>query len=223
MALRRHVFNQQVTTVYFSAENNAFIGSPIWLDCVEVNDVTASEIMELVGQGYSLGADVNGNPVATPPVNPPVVNIADVFAKRLEKLNADYEVAFTLLRDTYPFSETTTWPIQSEEAIAYEVWRVGGRVGPAPSTPLLTGLTAERDVRGVGAGLEDLVNRVLNNTSIYIPAVSTMTAKRHAGEQSLTIAAMQNDLQTLNGITWDFSFTLSSEPTATAPANPEEM
>lgn len=209
--------------MYFSAENNAFIGSPIWPDCVEVSDVTASEIMELVGQGYSLEADENGQPVAVPPANPIPVDIGAVFTKRLESLNSDYEHAFNLLRDTYPFSETTTWPIQSNEATAYAAWRTAGRIGSPPETPLLTDLTVARDAVGVGAGLEDLVDRVLNNTGIYIPAVAVLTAKRHAAEQSLTIAKMQNDLALLKSITWEFSFVLSAEPTVVAPPPAEEM
>lgn len=212
-----------MTIVYFSAENNAFIGSSIWLDCVEVSDVTASEIMELVGQGYSLEADVNGYPLAVPPVNPTPVDIGVVFTKRLESLNSDYELAFNLLRDTYPFSETTTWPIQSNEATAYGAWRDAGRIGSPPLTPLLTDLTTARDTVGVGAGLEDLVDRVLNNTAIYIPTVAVLTAKRHSAEQNLTIAKMQNDLTALQAVTWEFSFALSAEPTVVAPPPSEEM
>jgi hypothetical protein len=209
--------------MFFSAENKSFIGSPIWPDCVEVSDVTAAEIMELVGKGYSLEADAAGLPVAISPGDLPAPDIRDRFDERLDTLNSDYEVAFSMLRDTYPLSETTTWTIQSDEAVAFDAWRTAGRIGSPPLTPLLTDLTAARGALGVGAGLEDLVNRVLNNTNIYIPAVAILTAKRHAAEQSLTIARMQNDFTALNAVTWEFSFSLIAEPTVVTPPPAEEI
>jgi hypothetical protein len=133
--------------------------------------------------------------------NPSTI-LQDAFKANLARCNSEYELAVEALRGTYPFSETTTWPIQLDESRLYGAWRDGGKVGPAPLTLFLSVLTAERDARGIGAGLEDLVDRVLTNNNLYSTEMARLTAIRHSTEFSMYMALNAGDLEALNAITW---------------------
>lgn len=191
--------------MFFSASNKAFINGPIWPDCVEVDIDVHNAIMAKLNKGYSLGADADGQPIAIEPPPAPEPTVEDLFKTQLRTLNSGYDVAVAILRGSYPFSETTTWPVQVAEAQVYDAWRKAGRNGEAPETPFLSDLTTQRDSRGVGAGLEDLIDRVLNNNSLYSPAVSYLTAVRHAAEQALRIAKASGDNAQIRAVVWDYS------------------
>lgn len=191
--------------MFFSAVNKAFINSAIWPDCVEVDADTHNAVMALLDKGYSLGAGENGQPIAIAPPPPPQITVDELFKLKLASLNAGYDTAVANLRGNYPFSETTTWPVQVAEAQTFDAWRKAGREGDAPVTPFLTDLTTQRTARGVGTGLEDLVDRVLNNNSLYSPALSYLTAIRHASEQAMTRAKVGEDREALEAVEWDYT------------------
>lgn len=191
--------------MFFSASNKAFINNPIWPDCIEVDGDTHNAIMAKLNKGYSLGADDKGLPIAIEPPPVPAPTLDEVFKLQLRSLNSGYDVAVALLRGSYPFSETTTWPVQVAEALTYDAWRKAGRVGTVPDTPFLSDLTEQRTARGVGAGLEDLIDRVLNNNSLYSPAISYLTAVRHAAEQALRAAQAAGNVADVKAVVWDYT------------------
>ena len=199
--------------MYFSASNNAFIDSEQWPDCLLVPDELHNQIIEQVRQGRILSSDVDGMPITLDPPPPPALTPTEQLLSHIANLNSDYERAFAQVRKTYPTSEATTWPVQLTEAREYDIWRQGGRVGDPPATPFLTTLTASRDALGVGAGLEDLVDRVLANNSIFEPAIGELTARRHRAELTMWAHFQNNDLASALAVTWDFSLALSGEPT----------
>lgn len=134
----------------------------------------------------------------------PAAIIQSLFKTKLEKCNYEYEAAVKLLRGTYPLSETTTWPVQLHEAQGYDEWREAGRVGDPPHTPFLIVLSAERDLRNVGSGLEDLVDRVLNNNNLYSAEMGRLTAIRHSCELGMYMLMQGGDYAGLNAFTWSY-------------------
>lgn len=203
--------------MYFSAINVAFINSPIWDDCVEVSDEVHNEIIVKLQEGYILAVGPGGGPIVLDPIPHEELSINQLFAFKINDLNEAYEQSFSILHETYPFSETTTWPVQVTEAYAYDAWRTNGAVSPAPQTPFLTDLSLQRDLRDVGAGLEDLVDRVLNNNAIFSPAVAALTAIRHKAEKDMTIAKLSNDYASLRDYTYTFDVELAETPSLVTP------
>lgn len=203
--------------MYFSANELAFINQPLWEDCVEVTDELHNQILAEIAQGRELSADENGMPITLAREPEPPATINERFLQRMKDLNLDYEHAVASLRDTYPMSEATTWPVQLAEAKLYRAWEDGGSVGDPPLTPFLTDLTSARSALGVGDGLADLVMRIFNNDAIYSPAIALLTAKRHAAEKAMTVAKYYNDLEALEAVTWLLNFDLLQQPTATQP------
>lgn len=200
--------------MYFSAAKLAFINLPdFWPDLIEVSDAVHNQILDEMSGGAVLSVDENGLPITIPAPSEPELSLEQLVSNKCFRLNSEYEEAVTQLRDTYPFAETTTWPVQIDEAKAYDAWRKAGREGTAPLTPFLSDLTAARTAQGVGDGLEDLINRVLANDSIYSPAISYLTATRHAAEKALLMAKSLNSMETVKSIMWSFSFDMPGEPT----------
>lgn len=199
--------------MFFSPSALGFFDSSVSEDCREVSNEVHNSVMDLVAQGKILSADENGNPITLDPPPPPELTPGEKIAAHIKKLNEEYEYAFAQVRSTYPLSEASTWPVQIKEALEYDKWRTEGRVGDAPLTPFLTDLTAKRDARGVGAGLEDLVDRVLANNSIFQPAITELTARRHEAEQAIWVHYQGGSLENALAVTWDFDLTLAAEPT----------
>lgn len=200
--------------MYFSAAKLAFINLPtIWPDVIEVSDALHNQIMDEVSSGAVLSVDENGLPVTIPKPPEPELSLEQLVSNTCFKLNTEYEEAVDKLRDTYPFAETTTWPVQIAEAKTYDAWRNAGSEGTAPLTPFLSDLTAARTAQGVGNGLVDLIDRVLANDSIYSPAIAYLTATRHATEKALLMAKSLGNIETVKTITWSFAFELPEEPT----------
>lgn len=193
--------------MYFSPSSLAFFDSQVLPDCRPTTDAVHNQIMDIVAQGGAIGVDENDDPVGIPPAAAPALTLATAFKQKLDNCNLDYDQAVNVLRGTYPFAETTTWPVQIKEAQSYDAWRIAGRVGDPPVTQFLSDLTAQRDARGIGAGLEDLVDRVLTNNNMYSPAMAQLTAARHSAEQALTVALTAEDMQAIQAVTWDFSLT----------------
>jgi len=129
--------------------------------------------------------------------------VVDMLASRLKTLNLDYGRAVASVRSTYPEEEISTWSFQLNEARVYDTWRQQGSEGSPPDTPFITALDASRTKRGVGNGLDDLVNRILRNELHYRMAMVELTAARHAAEQALEQAAVSG-LGDLMDVKWDF-------------------
>lgn len=196
--------------MYFSASRLGFFDQSLGSDFVEVSKDDHNRIMKKLSEGYTLGADEDGNPIAIAPPEVPEPSLEDLFKERLASLNADYEQAGSLIRGTYPITETSTWPVQLSEAKLYDVWRKAGKTGTAPETPFLTDLTTRRTAYSVGTGLEDLVDRILTNDALYSPAIAEVTAARHAAEQALGVAYAAEDTAALKAVTWNLVQNLAS-------------
>lgn len=191
--------------MYFSPSQLGFFDSPAFADCKQVSDEVHNAIMDVVSLGGQIAADENGDPVAVHPASAAPMTIQDVFDTKLKQCNAEYEQAVAALRGEYPFSETTTWPVQIKEAQEYAAWRAAGSVGNPPATPFLTDLSNERDARDVGAGLEDLVDRVIANNEVYGPEMARLTAIRHDAELELYTALSSNNQSAVEAVTWSYT------------------
>lgn len=134
----------------------------------------------------------------------PEETVAQAHAEMMMLLTADFTAAVKKLEGTYPPKETDTWTVQLTEAKAYDAWRQAGRVGDEPEIPFLRQMSEERTAFGVGAGLEDLVDRVLRNNDYYSPNMAKTVARRHAGEQALYIALQSGDAKTVRAVKWSF-------------------
>lgn len=191
--------------MFFSPSRLGFFLDPFGEDSVEVSNDVYHDAMDKLGKGYTLSADNSGQPVLNAPVvSEPTLDV--LFPQLVRTLNANYETAAAQLRGTYPFTETSTWPQQIDQAKAYDAWRKAGRDSATrPDVEFIEDLSNQRTAVGVGEGLDDLVDRILANNAMYSPAISELTATRHAAEQALTIAFMQKDLAALKAVKWDFT------------------
>lgn len=131
------------------------------------------------------------------------------FEEKLTLLNKDYECAVTYLKSTYPPSEVNTWAIQITEARAIFKWLEENptlTIDDMPSTvaPFLVTLSASRLALGYPNGLAHLAQRVIENNSLFTPALSQVTAIRHATERQMLLAVADEDLAALNAVTWSF-------------------
>lgn len=131
------------------------------------------------------------------------------FEEKLARLNKDYECAVTYLKSTYPPSEVNTWAIQITEARAIFKWLEENptlTIDDMPSTvaPFLVTLSASRLALGYPNGLAHLAQRVIENDSLFTPALSQVTAIRHASERQILLAVAAEDMTSLEAVTWSF-------------------
>jgi hypothetical protein len=195
----------------FSPSTKHFYDSDAIGDCVEVSDAVHNQVMEIVRTGGTIDINGEGGPIGVPAQTVPSLTPVQQMTVRLNNCNVEYEHRVATLRGTYPFAETTTWPVQIKESQEYTAWRAAGRIGNAPDTPFLSDLTVQRDLQGVGSGLEDLVDRVFANNEIYSPEISRLTAIRHAAEQALYVAAhVTGTFEAVDAVGW--SFNVNEEP-----------
>lgn len=197
---------------FFQPDEKAFnYGSSIWPVSVEVSDEVYAQLMTSLNNGYTLSVDVEGFPIAVAPTEPLPINIVDRFKERLSILNGDYESAVAYLKSTYPPSEVDTWTIQITEARAIYKWLEENptlTIDDMPDTvaPFLISLSASRIALGYPNGLEHLIQRVIENNALFTPALSQVTALRHATERQMLLAVGGEDLVALNSVTWTFPF-----------------
>lgn len=195
---------------FFHQDEKVFnYGSSIWPDAVEVSDEVYAQLMTAINNGYTLSVDVTGFPIAIAPTEPPSISITDRFKERLSVLNGDYENAVTYLKSTYPPSEVDTWTIQITEARAISKWLEENptlTIDDMPDTvaPFLISLSTSRIVLGYPNGLDHLVQRVIENNALFTPALSQVTALRHATERQMLLAIAADDLAAMNAVTWSF-------------------
>lgn len=207
--------------MYFSAIELAFINRPdVWPDSVAVSDELHNQIVAEMAAGRVLAVDGQGQPTTNAAPPEPELPIEQLVSNTIYRLNGEYEAAVTKLRGNYPAGEITTWPVQIAEAKAYDDWRKAGSNGTAPLTPFLTDLNNARTAKGVGEGLVDLIDRVLANDSIYSPAISYLTAVRHAAEKDLLMAKEIGTREDVLAVTWSFALELPEQPTG---GQPEEV
>lgn len=198
--------------MYFSAATVAFSDMPTWADSVEVTDVLYNQILDQLLAGRKLAADVTGLPITLDPPSSIEPTKQEVLTARIKQLNVAYTSAVAALRDTFPRDETSTWPVQLEEARRYRKWEdevasVGiEAAGPEPIVQFLTDLSTNRDLLGVGAGLSDLVSRILYNNTLYSPAMGFLTARRHSAEQRMYVAFNTGGVPEIEAVTWDFTY-----------------
>ena len=191
--------------MYFSPSQKGFFSDVAFPDCFEVSRDIHNTVMDKVREGKVIDVDVDGYPIAVDPAKPVVVETIDsVYNARLNKLNEAYETAAAKLKYTYPTTETDTWYMQLNEAVAYKTWQQGGSVGQPPATPFLTILLAGRQEGGVPGDMADLVARVLGLNGIYIPLLAQITAIRHVADKALKAAKAVGDIPALKLVTWDF-------------------
>lgn len=195
--------------MYYSPSRKALFAEPFGEDNIEISGAVFNALLEKINLGWTLDLNDQGQPVAVePPPPPPVVETVDqVFQAHLDAMNHDYEVAAKRLRGNYPQTETSTWIEQLSLAEAYDAWRQNGRVGDPPKMKFVGDLNTSRTNYKVGDGIEDLVDRILANNTVYSPAVAELTGRRHAGEQALRIAQYQQSIEGLKAVTWDFDLT----------------
>lgn len=115
------------------------------------------------------------------------------------RLNDDFEAAMADLQKPWPDAEAQTWTFQAEEA---RQW-IAAPADAKPATPFLSSLHAQREALGWEGTLEDLVKRVIHNTTVYTAATASLIGRRHVAEAAIKVA------EDPASVTWDFNL---SEP-----------
>ncbi len=194
---------------YYCPDKKEFYNFILHPDCKEITAERFSTIREKLKEGYVLSTDKSGMPVVIKP--PPAIvvppTIEEIYKTRVTQLNQEYEGICALIRGDYPVTETSTWPVQLSEAVAYKKWLASGSKPPQPVMYLLNALSEERDKVNVGKGLEDLADRVINNANLYNKMIAKATSLRHEAEKKLTGCLEANDLENMIRIKWDLKDT----------------
>lgn len=110
-------------------------------------------------------------------------------------LNDDFNEAMATLHEGWPDYEVQTWTVQAEEAKSW----LSVPEDNKPEIPFLTNLHEQRKSLGWEGSLEDLVNRVMQNTIAYTAATASLIARRHVAEKQI------EDAEDPSTVTWDFS------------------
>lgn len=117
------------------------------------------------------------------------------------KLNSDFAIAMAALHKGWPDYEIQTWTVQAEEARQWMAAQPDAR----PLVPFLSSLHAQREAMGWEGTLEELVERVIQNTDAYTTATASLIGRRHVVERAIEAA------EDPSSITWDFSFSPPTE------------
>ncbi|OLU23887.1 hypothetical protein [Pseudomonas sp. PA27(2017)] len=128
-------------------------------------------------------------------------DVADTKAQAIKRLNEDFAAAMAALHDGWPDYEIQTWTVQAEEA---RQW-MAAKADAKPVVPFLSSLHTQREAMGWEGTLENLVERVLQNTNAYTAATASLIGRRHVAERAIDAA------EDPSSITWDFVFSAPTE------------
>ncbi len=120
---------------------------------------------------------------------------ADFKKSFINNLNEDFNRAMVGLHNGWPDYEIQTWTVQAEEAKSW----LSASEHNKPEIPFLTNLHEKRKALGWEGTLEDLVNRVMQNTIAYTTATASLIARRHVAEKQI------EEAEDPSTVTWDFS------------------
>lgn len=193
------------SSMFFKPSNKQFYSFRIDETVYEITALSFQNIMKGIKEGGILKVAEDGSPyiVNRPPVK---ISLEEILSNQLHELTTRYEEVCDHIRGTYPSTETGTWPVQLSEAIAYKQWVANGSIPEdKPVFILIEALSNERDLRGVGDGLEDLSTRIINNALFYNEAIAKATAIRHALEKQILLHYNNEDESKLKNIYIDFS------------------
>lgn len=107
---------------------------------------------------------------------------------KLAEINTAFTQAAAALTDGYPESERLTWPVQQQEALAWEA-------DPDAPTPYLDGLAAAR-----GITPEEMREKTLQQTQLFMLASQQLVGKRQRLRDLVYEAETPEDL---DQIQWD--------------------
>lgn len=116
-------------------------------------------------------------------------------ADRKAELNFEFGTAMAALHEGWPDYEIQTWTVQAEEA---RQW-ITAKPDAKPLVPFLSSLHAQREAMGWEGTLEELVERVIQNTNAYTAATASLIGQRHVAERAIDAA------DDPSSITWEFS------------------
>jgi len=128
-------------------------------------------------------------------------DVADTKAQAIKRLNDDFAAAMAALHDGWPDYEIQTWTVQAEEA---RQW-MAAKPDAKPVVPFLSSLHAQREAMGWEGTLEELVERVIQNTNAYTAATASLIGRRHVAERAIDAA------DDPSSIAWEFSLPTTTE------------
>lgn len=187
---------------YFSPDRLAFYDTMI-PGSYKIDSTLAQGIISRLRLGHQLKINPQGQPYTVVPKHFQS-DIGLLYQYKIETLNSDYEVACDILRGEYPPTETVSFSLQLLEAVQYKHWMMSDRTGPEPLLFYIDKLSDSRTQRGVGEGLEDLVNRILYNSTVYNTGMGMLTAYRHSLEKELKVLHAARKPVLLETKSWDF-------------------
>lgn len=109
-------------------------------------------------------------------------------AAKLSAINTDFGKAAKALTDGYPEAERLTWPVQQQEAMAWEL-------DSSALTPYLDGLSVAR-----GITPEQMRQKTLEQTQLFMSASQQLVGKRQRLRDLVHEAQSPGDL---DAIQWD--------------------
>ncbi len=141
---------------------------------------TSETVLGLSLETLIIGTDTDAEVLAAFP---------DLVAQKADKLRATGSIKLTELNGLaggYFKEERETWYVQKAETEAYLSWVADGSVGDAPSTPMLSGIVANRpDLTSVA----DIASLVDENTTLLEAASGVILGKQQAALVSVYTAA----------------------------------
>lgn len=119
---------------------------------------------------------------------PPEPTLEDLRAAKINEINTAFTQAAAALTAGYPESERLTWPVQQQEALAWEA-------DPDAPTPYLDGLAAAR-----GITPEEMREKTLQQTQLFMSASQQLVGKRQRLRDLVYEAESPEDLEQIQ---WD--------------------
>lgn len=114
----------------------------------------------------------------------PVQPVDALIASLHEKVNAEYRCRMSAIADGYPQYERESWPVQLQEARAYQAQ------GAAAATPWIDGCAGQR-----GMTRDELVQRILAKDAAYCQVSGFLTGVRQWHEDAINAIAEGDEAQ----------------------------